>query len=185
MLAGLAALLGAAVAGCAGDGDTSNTDDEDGLSVAIPPFESTVPREYTCDGRDVSPPVRVEAVPAAAETLAVVVDDPDAPTDEPFVHWLLWNVPATEEEIPAEVPRRATVDALGGAAQGTNDFDELGYRGPCPPSGDGAHGYRVTVHAVGATLSVDPGATREPLASALAEESVAEATVTAEYERRG
>lgn len=64
--------------------------------------------------------------------MALIVDDSAAPTDKPFVHRLVWSIPTDVQDIPEAIPREATVEALGGAAQGTNDFGQLGYSGPCP-----------------------------------------------------
>jgi Raf kinase inhibitor-like YbhB/YbcL family protein len=178
------------LAGCTGDdgeddaGDGGGVDDEGGLSLSSSAFddEGTIPTKYTCDGADVSPPLAVEASDDAA-ALALLVDDPDAPGDESFVHWLLWNVPPDTTEIPEDVPDRERVDALGSAAQGTNDFDDVGYGGPCPPEGDGPHTYRFTLHALGSELDVEPGAGRDTLAPALGGHSLGAVTLTGEYER--
>ena len=152
------------------------------LTVSTSAFEDgeTIPSEYTGAGADRSPPLTVESVPEDGETLALVVDDPDA---NGFVHWLLWNVPATVDEIPADVPQGETVPALDGARQGTNGFGELGYRGPLPPEGDGPHTYRFTMSAVSTTLDLDAGAERGALESALAENVLDTHRITGEFER--
>ncbi|MFB6176900.1 MAG: YbhB/YbcL family Raf kinase inhibitor-like protein, partial [Halobaculum sp.] len=77
-----------------------------------------------------SPPLEIDGVPSGTERLALVVDDPDAPTAEPFVHWLLWNVLPGTDRIPRDVPETEVVSSLDGARQGTNGFGEIGYRGP-------------------------------------------------------
>lgn len=186
----------AATAGCLDGGDSSGAGDDGdpygdggdqsgtggGFEFGTDAFEDggTVPVEYTCDGEDRSPPLSVGGLPDGAETLAVVVDDPDAGG---FAHWLLWNVPADGGSIPAGIERAETVSELDGARQGTNDFDEVGYRGPCPPGGDGPHTYRFTAHAVETTLDLAPGGTKAGLTDALSGSTVATARVTGEYER--
>ncbi len=165
------ALVGAtALAGCGfstGDSDLeSPTDRSRALVFSTSAFEDggTVPPEFTGTGADRSPPLAVESVPERAETLALVVDDPDA---DGFVHWLLWNVPAGVAEISAGLPQRETLSELGGTSQGTNDFGELGYRGPLPPESDGSHSYRFSMSAVSTTLDLAAGARRDALADAL------------------
>lgn len=172
-------------AGCLGDSN-GNRDGGAGPSVSSSAFDvgTTIPTEYTCDGEDVSPPLRIRGTPDGVESLAVVVDDPDAPSETPFVHWVLWNVPPDTEEIPEAVPQERTVSALDGAAQGTNGFGELGYRGPCPPANDGPHTYRFTVLTLDTMLDLDPGADREAFRSEADPHVRGETTITAEYERQ-
>lgn len=140
----------------------------------------TIPERYTGVGEDVSPPLTVESVPSAAATLALVVDDPDAGG---FLHWLIWNVPADRSSIPEGVPRRETVESLGGARQGTNDFGEVGYRGPLPPADDGPHTYRFTASAVDTTLEVAAGADRAALESALDGHTLDTVQFSGEFDR--
>lgn len=154
------------------------------LTFESPAFAdgASIPPRYTADGADVSPTLTVEGVPDRAETVALVVDDPDAP-GSPFTHWLLWNVPAGRTAIPEDVPRTGTVDSLGGARQGTNDFGEVGYRGPKPPAGDGPHSYRFTLYVLGRPLAVEAGARKAVLVDAIDGTHLARARFTAEYER--
>jgi Raf kinase inhibitor-like YbhB/YbcL family protein len=142
----------------------------------------TIPESFTCDGVDESPPLTFEGVPDDAETLALIVDDPSA-GEEPFVHWLLWNVPADRNEIPQGIPQTETVEELDGASQGTNDFDEIGYRGPCPPEGDDPHTYRFRAYALEAALNVEPGAEVDTFMDAIEENSTADAQTSASYGR--
>lgn len=180
-LLGTGSLL--AVAGCL-DLGSDPSDGGAGPSLSSPAFVpgTTLPRRFTCDGEDVSPPLRLRGTPDV-ESLAVVVDDPDAPTDTPFVHWLLWNVPSRTEEIPENVPRELTVAALDGAVQGTNDFGELGYRGPCPPRDDGPHTYQFTVQLVDTVLDLDPGTEPDTYRTTVEPHVRGEATITGTYER--
>jgi hypothetical protein len=143
---------------------------------------ASIPTAHTCDGVDRSPPITVADLPSAADSIALIVDDPDAP-GATFTHWLLWNVPADTASIPEGIEPGPTVNNLGGARQGENDFGAVGYRGPCPPAGDGPHTYRFTAFAVPGTLSVQPGASRRTLTDALAAESIGSAQFTGEYER--
>lgn len=141
-----------------------------------------IPQQYTGEGADISPPLRVEDVPEDAAALALIVDDPDAPS-KTWVHWLIWNVPADHTAFPENVHQDETVPELGGAAQGLNDFDEIGYGGPMPPPGHGTHHYRFTVHALSQELDVEPGADRETLDAAVEEHTLVTARLTGTYER--
>lgn len=173
----------AALGGCTADRPGASGDGlGDPPTLASPAFEdgTPIPTKHTCDGAGVSPPLTVSTVPDDAEPLALVVDDPDA---NGYVHWLLWNVPADTTEIPEDVPQTETVDALDGAAQGTNSADMLGYFPCCPPPEDDAHTYRFRLSAVGSSLDVDPGARARALRDALDGASTATATLTGTYGR--
>jgi Raf kinase inhibitor-like YbhB/YbcL family protein len=139
---------------------------------------------FTCDGQDVSPALDIAEPPATTAALALVVDDPDAPRDDPFVHWLLWNIRADVQRIPVNVSQTATVEELGDARQGTNDAGSLGYTGPCPSTGDSPHRYRFTLYALDTRLAVDAGATRDDLAGPLAEHRLDATTLTGTYARQ-
>lgn len=189
----LSGLATAALAGCSsggGDGTASPTATgadsapSGGLSVASPAFDDggPIPERYTGDGADASPPLSVGDVPSDAAALALVVDDPDAP-DPPFTHWLCWAIPPDVGEIPEELPQTERVESLGGALQGTNDFGDLGYRGPLPPSGDGPHRYRFTVSALASGLDLDPGARRGAVDEALAGSVLEAGRLVGAYER--
>ena len=93
---------------------------------------SAIPNKHTCDDRDASPPLKWSGAPANAKSLALICDDPDAPAGA-WVHWVLFNIPATATGLPEGVP--ATQVVLGGAKQGVNDFQRLGYGGAGPPRG--------------------------------------------------
>jgi Raf kinase inhibitor-like YbhB/YbcL family protein len=155
------------------------------LTLTTPAFDAggTIPPEHTCEGADVSPELHVAGVPDDAAALALVVDDPDAPTDDPFVHWLLWNLPPDVTTLPRGVPASERVDDLDGAVQGTNGFDEVGYRGPCPPTDDGAHTYRFTLSALDAELDVAPGSERPAISAAIDDHELTRTRLTGEFDR--
>lgn len=180
--------VGVGASGCTGgeDGETPEVpeDSEGSLSVSSLAFEDgeEIPTEYTCEGENVSPPLRIEGIPEEAETLALIVDDPDAP-NQTFVHWLLWNIPADTEQIPQSMPRGPAISDLGGAEQGTNDAEEVGYSGPCPPGEDGPHTYRFILYAVETELELEAGATRDELDAALDGRTVGAARLDGTYSR--
>jgi Raf kinase inhibitor-like YbhB/YbcL family protein len=155
-----------------------------GFRLSSPAFENggSIPTRYTADGEDLSPPLAVEGVPAEASTLALVVDDPDAPP-EVFVHWALWDLPADTARVPEGINQSRRVPDLGDAKQGTNGFGELGYRGPRPPEEDDAHTYRFTLYAVDGTPNVQAGANYGALARGLDGIVLSSARLTATYDR--
>jgi Raf kinase inhibitor-like YbhB/YbcL family protein len=114
-----------------------------------------IPRTYTCDGVNVSPPLEWSGVPKTAKTLAVICDDPDASPDT-WVHWVFYNLPADNIGIVESMP--ATEKLLAGGFQGTNDFGKIGYGGPCPPSG--THHYFFRIYALDGELPLKAGATK-------------------------
>ncbi len=116
----------------------------------------TIPVEYTCDGSDRSPPLVWTAPPKGTKSLALVMDDPDAPSGT-FVHWLAWNIPAKTRRLRAgaQPPR-----------QGTASFNHVGYGGPCPPPGP-PHHYVFKLYALRSLLALPTGAERPALAAAM------------------
>src|SRR3974390_3702070 len=91
-----------------------------------------IPAKYTCDAENVSPPLKWSGVPTGAKSLALIADDPDAPVGT-WVHWVLFDMPASANELSQDLPKNQYLP--GGARQGMNDFQHLGYGGPCPPPG--------------------------------------------------
>lgn len=118
-----------------------------------------IPARYTCSGGDVSIPLTWSGVPSAAQSLALTVIDPDAP-GKPFVHWLVFNLPASATELPEGGP------PPGSGLQGRNDFGSLGYRGPCPPPGS-THHYHFKLYALDTTLSLRSGASESEFEQAI------------------
>ena len=136
-----------------------------GFTLASSAFAAgeTIPKANTCDGEDVSPPLAWSGAPAGVQSFALLCDDPDAPRGT-WVHWVLYDLDPGRSELPAALPRAATV--AGGAVQGKNDFGKLGYGGPCPPRGP-AHRYFFRLLALDRKLGLPAGATmREVLAAA-------------------
>lgn len=142
-----------------------------------------IPDRYTCQGEDVSPPLAIEGVPDEAETLAMVVDDPDAPQPDPWVHWLLWDVPAAADTIPEGYPPSGSGKRFDAARQGTNDFNDVAYGGPCPPGGHGEHTYRFHLYALDTSLGLEDGSTRDQLETAVEDHVLDEAHLAGTYER--
>jgi Raf kinase inhibitor-like YbhB/YbcL family protein len=150
------------------------------LRVQSPAFfeGGQIPRSYTCDGKDVSPPLSWSGVPEGAKSLALICDDPDAP-GKTWVHWVLFNLPPRIEGLPEGVPARTSVS--GGGVQGTNDFRKVGYGGPCPPRG--THRYMFKLYALDAELALPAGATKAELEGASEGHVLGQATLTGKYSR--
>lgn len=171
-------LVLAPLAGCTDGGP--GQDAPASLSVAsatIQPGEP-IPTQHTCDGANRSPALDVTDLPEGTQTVALIVDDPDAPTAEPFVHWLAWNVPASGGT--ASLPEGGTPS---GTVEGANGADGTGYTGPCPPREDGAHTYRFTAYAVDRSLPLEEGASRGALEDALSGHVLATGRLSATYDR--
>jgi Raf kinase inhibitor-like YbhB/YbcL family protein len=135
------------------------------LTVTSAAFKegATLPTRYTCSGEDISPALAWSGAPANAKAFALVFDDPDG-ANPAFTHWLLAHIPATEQSLAENAPRDGTLS--NGATQGQNGFDKLGYGGPCPPPGD-AHHYHFAIYALDTIPSLDPGFSKQQLASAM------------------
>lgn len=144
-----------------------------------------IPTRHTADGDDVSVPLTWTAPPEETVELALVVDDSDAPRPEPWVHWLLYHIPADCSSLPEGLPRAEHLDTPAGAMQGRNSWssDNLGYRGPAPPPGDGEHRYRFTLYALDAELGLGASADAATLRRAMEGHVMEDATLTGLYER--
>jgi Raf kinase inhibitor-like YbhB/YbcL family protein len=123
-----------------------------------------IPKKFTCDGPDVSPQLSWKDAPIGTQSFAVVMDDPDAPVGT-WVHWVLYNLPASAKELPEGVEKQEQL-AGGGALQGRNDFRRIGYGGPCPPPGK-PHRYYFKLYALDTKLDLKAGATKADLERAM------------------
>lgn len=137
-----------------------------------------IPSEYTCDGKNISPPLTWTEVPTGTQSLALIVDDPDAPRGT-FVHWVVYNLPATLTELPAHV---TTETDLSGGLQGKNDFRSLGYGGPCPPSG--THRYFFKLYALDQPLKLPAGASKAQVLATAEGHILASTELIGRYHRR-
>jgi len=139
----------------------------------------TIPTKYTCNGPDISPPLSWTEPPAGTKSLALIMDDPDAPVGT-WVHWILYNLPAATRELSAETSPTETL--ASGARQGTNDFHKIGYGGPCPPLGL-AHRYFFKLYALNIELNLAPGTTKKQLEAAMTGHILAQTELIGRYGR--
>ncbi len=140
----------------------------------------TIPAKYTCDARDVSPPLAWQGTPTNAKSLALIADDPDAPSGT-WVHWVLYDLPAHVTELPEDVAKTQHIPQ--GATQGLNDFRHLGYGGPCPPPGK-PHRYFFKLYALDTRLDLKPGATKKEVERAMANHVLAQGQLMGRYGRK-
>lgn len=170
-------IFAASAADSAGGGKTDAA-----ITVTSSSFHAnqSIPAPFGCEGGDSSPALQWSGVPSGAKSLALICEDPDAPSGT-WSHWILWNLPATTTELAA---KQSTAETLSnGAKQGTNDFKRIGYSGPCPPPGK-AHRYIFTIYALDATLSLKAGATRQQLLRAMEGHILAQGRIMGTYQRK-
>lgn len=148
--------------------------------------DQTMPRDYTPDGRNLSPPLTWSDVPAGTKEIAVVCEDPDAGNPPPFVHWVIYKIPATAKGLPEGLPIDPAVAmpaAIAGAIQGVSGFRRAIYRGPAPPPGK-PHHYHFVVYALDADLGLKPGLTRADLLTAINGHVIGQGEIVSIYERK-
>ncbi|MDE3168535.1 MAG: YbhB/YbcL family Raf kinase inhibitor-like protein [Acidobacteriota bacterium] len=138
-----------------------------------------IPKKYTCDGQDVSPDLAWSGAPEETKSLALIVDDPDAPAGV-WVHWVLYDLPAETRELPEGTPKDR--ELRNGARQGKNDFGKIGYNGPCPPSGP-AHRYFFKLYALREKTGLGGGASKADLERAMKGKIAGQATLTGKFGR--
>ncbi len=144
----------------------------------------TIPRRYTCDGEDLSPPLTWTAPPEGTVTYALLMEDPDAPRVEPFVHWIVADIPAEERGLIEGIPGIWRPPSIP-ARQGVNSFsgERPGYRGPAPPRGHGPHRYYFHLFALDARLDPARGFDKRELLEAMEGHVLARASLMGTYER--
>ncbi|MFO7890341.1 MAG: YbhB/YbcL family Raf kinase inhibitor-like protein [bacterium] len=140
------------------------------MKITSPAFESKgiIPQKYTCQGQDINPPLKIENVPDDAKSLALIVEDPDAPAGT-WIHWIVYGIPIIDQIQENSVP----------GTQGRNDFDKLDYGGPCPPSG--VHRYFFRIYALDKTLSLEEGIDKDALIKAMDEHILEQAELVGRF----
>ena len=137
-----------------------------------------IPKKYTCDAIDISPPLKCSKIPDGTKTFAIICDDPDAPMGT-WVHWVIYNLPVNINELSEDVPSLEILP--NGAKQGRNDFGKIGYGGPCPPGG--THRYYFKVYALTEELKVETGITKSELLKAMEGHILSEGQLMGRYKR--
>ena len=149
------------------------------ITVSSDAFQegARIPKKYayTGEGDNISPQVGWSGAPAETKELALICDDPDAPVAEPWVHWVVYKIPAGTSELPG--------GSAGGALEGTNGWGQSGWGGPCPPRGHGTHRYFFKVYALDIPLDLAPGASKAEVVAAITGHILAEGQLKGTYER--
>ena len=149
------------------------------LSSSVFKDGDSIPRRYTCEGEDLSPPFHWSVPPAATKSFVIIADDPDAPVGT-WVHWVLYNLPLDLRGLTEGIPAKDHLP--NGALQGLNDFKRIGYGGPCPPPGK-AHRYYFKLYALDTVLNLKPRATKSQVLEACKGHVLAEAHVMGRFAR--
>lgn len=137
-----------------------------------------IPRKFTCDGENISPELSWNNIPDSTKSLAIITEDPDAPM-KTWIHWVIFNIPPSIHKLPEHVPTLKKLES--GALQGTNDFRNIGFGGPCPPSG--THRYFFKIYALDSMLSLKAGSTKPELEKAMKSHILAEGELMGRYTR--
>lgn len=133
--------------------------------------EGTIPSRYTCEGDNTNPPLQIDQIPEGTKSLAIIMEDPDAPKGT-FDHWLVWNIP----------PQGMIKENSNPGISGTNSAEKTGYHGPCPPSG--SHRYYFHIYALDAELDLQAGETKETLQTAMAPHILASGSLMGRYQKQ-
>jgi Raf kinase inhibitor-like YbhB/YbcL family protein len=145
-----------------------------------------IPKQHTGDGADISPPLAWQGTPVGTKEFAIVCDDPDAPSPQPWVHWLVYKIPAQVNALPENMPIGSRVETPTTAFQGRNSWSSgrtIGYRGPAPPPRHGVHHYHFKLYALATELNVNPGIDKHALLQAMEGHVLAEAELVGLYHR--
>lgn len=144
--------------------------------------QQKIPRQYTCEGEDISPPLAWSGVPEGARSLVLIVDDPDAPDPQApkmvYVHWLLYNLPADSSGLPEDI---SSAGLPAGTLEGINDWKRPGYGGPCPPIG--RHRYFHKLYALDTVLSDMNHPTKAQLMTAMEKHVIAQSELVGTYQK--
>ena len=181
----LGILLVLTVAGCRGQPADSSSQIKGGVTMRLTspelPEGAEIAVKFTGDGQDVSPELRWDNVPPGTKSLAVICDDPDAPRKEPWVHWVIYNIPVGDQAGLSEaIPTQPTFST--GVKQGKNDFGNIGYGGPAPPPGK-PHRYYFKLYALDTSLTLGEGASKQELLSAMKGHVLGEGQLMGTYSR--
>jgi Raf kinase inhibitor-like YbhB/YbcL family protein len=154
------------------------------LLINSPAFshQETMPMQYTCEGDDHSPPLSWQGVPEQAKSLVLIVDDPDAPDPEApkmtYVHWVLYNLPPNTTGLPEGV---SSTQLPPGTVQGLNDWNRLGYGGPCPPIG--RHRYFFKLYALDSVLPIIQQPTKAEIEKAMEGHIISKVEIMGTYQK--
>lgn len=139
-----------------------------------------IPKKHTCEGEDVSPALNWSGAPQKTVSYALIMDDPDAPVAEPWVHWIVYNIPATVQGLPEDFAKNKSY----GVKFGITNNDNTAFHGSCPPKGHGKHHYHFKLYALDTMLNLPEGITKNKLLQAMQDHIVGQAELIGIYERK-
>lgn len=142
-----------------------------------------IPKQHTGEGEDISPKLTWTSPPAGTKELALICDDPDAPTSEPWVHWVIYNLSSTITSLGEDIAKSPSLDNPKGALQGKNSWGSIAYRGPLPPPGHGTHHYHFKLYALDKELNAKAGLDKKSLLSLMQGHVISEASLVGFYSR--
>jgi Raf kinase inhibitor-like YbhB/YbcL family protein len=179
------------LAGCSASAPSVSTQGDKAMTIKVTSAAfadgKPIPKQYTGEGRDVSPQLAWTNVPEKTKELALICDDPDAPRSEPWVHWVIYKIPAGTTGLAEGIPRELQLNDPAGAIQGKNSWppsdDNVGYRGPMPPPGHGTHHYHFKVYALDVALSAKPGLDKNALLREMKGHVLGEGELIGTYKR--
>jgi Raf kinase inhibitor-like YbhB/YbcL family protein len=156
------------------------------LHLESPAFSvgGPIARDQTEDGANLSPPLNWSGVPAGTVELALLVDDPDAPVAEPWVHWIVWKIPPTWTGLPGGFHGPTLPESCSALVQGQNTWGTYGYRGPAPPRGHGTHHYHFTLYSLDRALDLPVGSDKRTFLNAVKGLVRERAELVGTYERK-
>jgi hypothetical protein len=157
------------------------------MQIDSPAFQAgqPIPKKFTQDGENISPALNFSGVPSGTRELILIVEDPDAPKPHPnpFIHWVLYNLPPETRSLPEAVPTDRTLRTPLGAKQGQNSAGKIGYIGCAPPPAHGPHHYHFKLFALDTNLNIAPALERDTLLTAMKGHIIEQAQIVGTYER--
>lgn len=163
--------------GCKGQGATLSKEGDVDMAIQITSSAfkegDRIPRLYSCDDKNISPPISWTGVPSNTVTLAIIMDDPDTPSGT-WVHWVLYNLPPDLTSLEQGFSGKGTA--------GKNDFNRMGYGGPCPPKGS-THRYYIKIYALDTLLDLKAGASKAQVESLMRGHILAQGQLMGKYRR--
>jgi Raf kinase inhibitor-like YbhB/YbcL family protein len=162
-------------------GSAAETKAKESMQITSTAFSegAQIPPKYTCEDRNVSPPLKWSGVPKGTRSLVLIADDPDAPAGT-WIHWVMYDLPQDSEELAEDTPKSESLS--NGAKQGMNSFRQLGYGGPCPPPGK-AHRYFFKLYALDTVLNLKPAASSKDVERAMEKHVLGEGHLMGTYKR--
>lgn len=151
------------------------------IIITSPAFEKgkLIPQKYSCDGKDISPPLKWSSIPEETKSLVLICDDPDAPMGT-WVHWVVYDIPKERRAFTEDISEQA-LEKMG-AKQGLNDFKKTNYGGPCPPGG--THRYFFKIYALDTVLNEKPGLTKKEILQRIEKHIIAQGHLMGKYQKK-